>query len=55
MSTAEMLIEKGKQEGMQQGKQEKEKIIAKKMRTRGFPVDEISDITGLSKEEIKAL
>ena len=51
MSTAEMLIEKGKQEG----RQEKEKIIAKKMRTRGFPVDEISDITGLSKEEIKAL
>jgi hypothetical protein len=33
MSTAELLIEKGKQEG----RQEEMKIIAKKMRTRGFP------------------
>jgi predicted transposase/invertase (TIGR01784 family) len=55
MSTAEMLIEKGKQEGRQEGWKEKERIVAKKMKDKGFPVEEIGDITGLSAEEIEAL
>jgi predicted transposase YdaD len=51
MSTAEMLIKKGKLEG----KQEERLMLAKKMKGNGIPLDKIVDITGLSREEIEAL
>lgn len=44
-------IAKAKREGVKQGIIE----IAKKMKAKGFNIDEISEITGLSKEEIEKL
>lgn len=39
MSTDEILIEKEKQEGRQEGWKEKERIVAKKMKDKGFSVE----------------
>ena len=41
----------GKAEGLADGKKE----IAKKMKVKNIPIDEISELTGLSKEEIEKL
>jgi len=48
-------IDKGKAEGMAEGMAEKERQIAKKLLLKKTPIDEISDITSLSVEEIKQL
>jgi len=42
-------LEKGKQEGRQEGKQE----IALELLAIGMPINQIAEITKLSKEEIK--
>jgi predicted transposase/invertase (TIGR01784 family) len=42
-----------KEEGMQQGMQRKAREDAQKMLDRGFSVEDIMDITGLSEQEIK--
>ena len=47
--------ERGMQQGMQQGKKEKALDTAIKMIDRGFEIEEIAAITGLSEEEIKSL
>ncbi len=44
-------IEEIRQEGKQEGKQE----IVKNMLLKGFKIEEIADITGLSAEEIEKL
>ena len=46
-------IEQGKKEGLEQGKKESSKEIAIKMLKRKMPIEEISEITGLSDKEIK--
>ena len=48
-------IEQGKKEGIEQGKKESSKEIAIKMLKRKMPIEEISEITGLSDKEIKKL
>ena len=48
-------IEQGKKEGLEQGKKERSKEIAIKMLKRKMPIEEISEITGLSDKEIKKL
>lgn len=48
-------MKQGKQEGMKQGKQEKQKEIAKKMLDKGISIEEIIELTQLSKEEIEKL
>ena len=48
-------LEQGKKEGLEQGKKESSKEIAIKMLKRKMPIEEISEITGLSDKEIKKL
>ena len=56
LDTAE---EKGRNEGREEGRAEgraEEKLdIARKMKSKGFTASEISEMTGLSEDEIKAL
>ena len=47
--------EEGRKEGRKEGEMESKKQIAKKLISRGISDDEICDITGLTKEEIKNL
>ncbi|MBQ0128273.1 MAG: Rpn family recombination-promoting nuclease/putative transposase, partial [bacterium] len=50
---------KGKMEGIAEGRVEGKKetniVNARKMKAKGYPIDDIADITGLSKEEIVRL
>lgn len=46
---------KGFTEGLADGEKKKQIEIAKKMKSKNIPIDEISELTGLSKEEIKKL
>ncbi|MCX7820888.1 MAG: hypothetical protein N2258_04355, partial [Brevinematales bacterium] len=55
MSTAEVLIKKGIEQGLNRGSYETKIQTAKKMLWKGFDVDLISDVTGLSIEEIEEL
>ena len=43
---------KGRQEGMQEGMQEVKVSVAGKMLEKGFSIDVISEITGLTKNDI---
>ena len=47
--------EEGKKEGKKEGKQEEKEKIAKKLIKKGMSVEEIADITELTKEEIEEL
>ena len=44
-----------RKEGINQGKKEKEREIAKKMLKKSFEISVISELTGLTKEEIENL
>ena len=44
-----------KEEGKQEGKQEEKEEIAKKLLKKGMSIEEIVEITGLTKEEIEKL
>ena len=46
-------IQKGKQEGKQEGKMESKKEIAKKLLKKGMTIEEIENITELTKQEIE--
>ena len=48
-------IAQGKEEGLKEGARKKQSEIAKKMKDRGIAIEEIMDITGLSKEEVEKL
>ena len=52
---AEQIEERGMQQGMQQGMRRKAEETARKMKAKGFPVEEITELTGLSAEEIRKL
>ena len=41
--------------GFEEGKTEKAKQIAKKMKDKNMPIDEIVELTGLTKKEIEQL
>ena len=43
---------KGRQEGRQEGWDDSSLSTAKKMLEKGFSIDEISELTGLSKKDI---
>ena len=45
----------GRQEGRAEGEASKAKQIAKKMKAKNIPIDEIVELTGLTKEEIEKL
>ena len=63
MTTAEKLRKQGrregKQEGLEEGEQRGEKKAkleyARRMLEKGYPVEDICEITGLSREEIQTL
>ena len=52
INTAE---EKGRNEGREEGRAEEKLDIARKMKSKGFTASEISEMTGLSEDEINAL
>ena len=45
-------MELGKKEGLEQGKKDEKIEIAKKLKKLKMPIEKISEITGLSEEEI---
>ena len=53
--TLSIYEEKGRVEGKIEGKVEEKQEIAAKLKAKGFPVDEITEITGLTTEEIEKL
>ena len=48
-------MEYAKNIGIEQGGKDKQLEIAKKMKDKNIPTDEIIEITGLTKEEIEKL
>lgn len=48
-------IQEGIQQGIQQGKTEKAREIAQKLISAGMPIEEVSDIVGLSKDKLSSL
>ncbi len=48
-------IKKGIEKGIEKGKKEGKIAVAKKLLEKGMDIDEIAEITELSKEEIKKL
>ncbi|MCQ2974396.1 MAG: Rpn family recombination-promoting nuclease/putative transposase [Bacteroidales bacterium] len=47
--------EKGRVEGREEGRVEEKIKNAQKMKSKGYPIEDISEITGLSKDEIEKL
>lgn len=48
-------IEQGLQQGLQRGREDKNREIVQKMRAKGYPIEDIADMTGLSISEIERL
>jgi len=48
-------FEEGEKVGIEKGKNERDKEIAKRMKEKGESIEKISEYTGLSKEEIEEL
>jgi predicted transposase/invertase (TIGR01784 family) len=48
-------IQKGRQEGWQEGRYEEKRAMAKRMKSKGMPLSEVAEITGLSEEEVQKL
>lgn len=45
----------GRQEGIQEGRIEEKRKIVEKMKSKGYPIEDIIDVTGLTAEEIEKL
>ena len=45
----------GRAEGLAEGHVEEKKVIARKMKSKGFSASDISEMTGLTEEEIRTL
>ena len=48
-------IERGLKQGLEQGRYEERLELVRKMLSRGLPLKVVSDVTGLSSEELEAL
>lgn len=48
-------LEQGKKIGIEKGKKEKAMEMAKHMKQKGYPINDIAELTGLSEEEINSL
>ena len=48
-------VAKGREEGRAEGREQNRLDTAKKMLAKGYPVEAVSDITGLSSEDIARL
>ena len=54
-NTIDFAKKEGKEEGLAEGEKKKNLENAKKMKDKGYPITDISDITGLTLEEIEKL
>ena len=52
-TSVDYALERGIQQGIQQGAKLNALETAKKMREKGFSIEEITELTGLSVEELK--
>jgi len=50
--TDRYLLKKGKNEGKLEGKREGKLEVAKKLLAKGFQIEEIIELTGLTKEDL---
>ena len=48
-------IDSARREGRAEGHVEEKKVIARKMKSKGFSASDISEMTGLTEEEIRTL
>ena len=48
-------IDSARREGRAEGRAEEKKVIARKMKSKGFSAADISEMTGLTDEEIETL
>ena len=55
MTTAERLINRGREEGFSTGTRKTSLENARKMLDKGYPLKDICEITGLSEEEVREL
>ncbi len=55
MSLMDSEHERGWEEGIQEGRQEGKTDVARRMLAKGYPLEDIAEITGLSEEEIQKL
>ncbi len=55
MSTGQKLVEQGREEGLQEGSLKRAREDALRMLRKGYPVDDIVEITELSRDEVEAL
>ena len=55
MTTAEKLRKQGKQEGLEEGEKKAKLEDARKMVAKGYPIEDVCEITGLSLDELEKL
>ena len=55
LSREDYVRKEGRQEGMQQGRQDRDREVVLNMLQKGLDISLISEVTGLSPEEIKKL
>ena len=48
-----MHLQEGLEQGLEKGRVEGQKVIAHKMKLKGLSIQDIIDLTGLSKEDIE--
>ena len=53
--TMETAIDEAREEGLERGRYEGQLELIRKMLSRGLPLEVVSDVTGLSLEELEAL
>ena len=55
MTTAERLRKEGRKEGWERGQKEARLEDARRMLKKGYPTEDICEITGLSRDEVEQL
>ena len=53
--TMETAIDEAREEGLERGRHEERLELVRKMLTKGLPLAVVSDVTGLSSEELDAM
>ncbi|RME91506.1 MAG: transposase, partial [Candidatus Hydrogenedentota bacterium] len=53
MTTAERLVQQGLEQGLQQGEYKKAIETARRMKERGYPIEDILSLTGLTERDLK--
>ena len=53
--TMETAIDEAREEGLERGRHEGQLELIRKMLSKGLPLEVVSDVTGLSSEELEAM